>query len=161
MSAAVGLAVDTSEFRARFERAQRQIHGEIMSALERTVRLAAQYAKIPSGTYQGQSAVYVSRTGQLRSSISTYVIGGLSGDYVGSVVANAKQARFMEFGTKAHPITARRKSFLRFQVAGVTMFRRSIMHPGTKARPFMRAAQERTIPFFEGLVAEAFVRAFL
>ncbi len=47
---------------------------------------------------------------------------------------------FIESGTRAHLITARRATFLRFQVGGTTMFRRSVNHPGTRARPFMALA---------------------
>jgi hypothetical protein len=57
-----------------------------------------------------------------------------------SVSSFAPHARFIEAGTKAHRITARRANFLRFEVNGQTMFRRSVWHPGTKARPFLALA---------------------
>lgn len=49
-------------------------------------------------------------------------------------------ARFIDSGTRAHVITATRAKFLRFQMNGETMFRRSVNHPGTKARPFVALA---------------------
>jgi len=138
------------------------MHGEIMSALERTVRLASTYAKVPDGTtYEGWSGKFTSRTGELRSSIKTFVVGGITMGYVGSVVAYARHAAMVEYGTKPHVIAARRKKFLRFEVGGNVLFRRAVNHPGTFPRPFMRAAQLKAQPFFEDLIAEAFVRAFL
>lgn len=45
-------------------------------------------------------------------------------------------AHLVEFGTRRHRITAKPGSAMRF--AGVTVH--SVLHPGTRARPFMRPA---------------------
>lgn len=52
----------------------------------------------------------------------------------------APHAGWINDGTKPHRITARRTQFLKFQMNGTTMFRRSVYHPGTKARPFIALA---------------------
>lgn len=50
-------------------------------------------------------------------------------------------AVFLEGGTRPHLIEARGGA-LRFTVNGVTLFRRSVNHPGTAPRPFMHQARE-------------------
>lgn len=49
----------------------------------------------------------------------------------------SNHAGFIDGGTRPHFIAARRATFLRFQMNGVTMFRRSVNHPGTRPRPFV------------------------
>lgn len=76
-------------------------------------------------------------TGALRNSITERV-----GDLEGEVAANAKHARFVECGTDPHEITPRRKQALRFVQNGRVVFASRVMHPGTKARPFMGTAAD-------------------
>lgn len=60
---------------------------------------------------------------------------------VGTVSTRVKYAHFVHDGTDPHRITARRPhGMLMFQVDGVLIWRRSVMHPGTRARPFLRRA---------------------
>jgi len=47
-----------------------------------------------------------------------------------------KHALFIEYGTRPHPIIARRRRALRFVVNGQTLFRRKVMHPGTRPYKF-------------------------
>jgi len=49
-----------------------------------------------------------------------------------------KVARFMEHGTKPHPIEARRKPFLRFKYRGQWVSKKKVFHRGTRAYLFMR-----------------------
>lgn len=52
----------------------------------------------------------------------------------------AKHARWLEFGTPAHTIRARKKKALSFIAGGRRITRRSVRHPGTRAYRFMWAA---------------------
>jgi len=83
------------------------------------------------------TALFNDVTGGLRKSITERV-----GDLEGEVAANAKYARFVECGTDPHEIKPKRKQALRFVQNGRVVFARSVMHPGTKARPFMGTAAD-------------------
>jgi hypothetical protein len=87
----------------------------------------------------------------------------------GTVAGNFGRVRaegaavFLENGTKAHTITARNGGMLRFFVNGQALFRRSVRHPGTRARPFMAEAArhgDRVIEYAaEIYISEAIARA--
>lgn len=62
----------------------------------------------------------------------------------GEVVNRAKYAAAVHDGAKPHIIRARRKKALRFEVGGKVVFARAVRHPGTKGRPWLREAAERT-----------------
>jgi hypothetical protein len=52
-------------------------------------------------------------------------------------------AHFLEWGTRPHRIEARNGQALRFMVNGQVIYRRSVNHPGTAPRPFLRHARDR------------------
>ena len=52
-------------------------------------------------------------------------------------------ARFLEYGTSPHAITADEKKALKLYPLG-DVFRRSVNHPGMAAQPFMRPAFDET-----------------
>ena len=57
------------------------------------------------------------------------------------VYSAKKTAHFLEWGTRAHEIVARRKKFLRFKTAeGKVVYRRRVWHPGTDQTQFLRTA---------------------
>ena len=47
-----------------------------------------------------------------------------------------KYASFIEYGTRPHPIIARRRRALAFVVNGQMLLRRKVMHPGTRPYKF-------------------------
>lgn len=53
-------------------------------------------------------------------------------------------ARFIEQGTKAHDIKARRKTVMRFEANG-TIFARKVHKPAQGARPFLEPAAEAAL----------------
>lgn len=57
----------------------------------------------------------------------------------GMVDNSQPEARWLEFGTRAHPIPAKAKA-LRFTVNGSIVFRRTVMHPGERAEKLMAVA---------------------
>jgi phage gpG-like protein len=58
------------------------------------------------------------------------------------VGTNVDYAAAVEFGTKAHVIKPRKKSYLSFKINGVWVRAKQVNHPGTKAQPFMFPAFE-------------------
>lgn len=61
----------------------------------------------------------------------------------GQVYNTAPYAQMVHNGTRAHTISARRPGgFLRFTIAGITYFRRSVRHPGSRPNPWMRKAAQ-------------------
>lgn len=81
------------------------------------------------------TTLFKDQTGKTRGSIK-----GTVGLRTGKVVARGA-ARVLESGTRAHTITARSGGMLRFSMGGTTVFRRTVHHPGTKARPFLMQAR--------------------
>ncbi len=152
--------IDGNPYRKSMSGAQARFDALLMHALKRTAELAASYAK--------QSRLYKSHTYGLRASIKGLVVGGMGGTSGGMpmarIMATAPYAQFVEGGTQAHYIpgffTPGRSKILRFVQNGVVRFAKRVYHPGTKPRPFMQEARDRTMPIFERLVGEAFVRAF-
>jgi len=55
-------------------------------------------------------------------------------------------ARFLEGGTRAHDIRARKAKFLVFQSGANTIRARKVHHPGTKATHWLTAAGQSAIP---------------
>ena len=90
--------------------------------------------------------------GRLKQSIHPeFTIGSLNvaippnGAVVGTNVIYASD---IEFGTKAHTITPKNKSVLRWYKNGAFYFSKSVRHPGTKAYPFMNPAAESEMARF-------------
>jgi len=61
----------------------------------------------------------------------------------GGVEATADYAAPVHQGSRAHRINARPGGSLRFEWHGRVVFRQSVWHPGTAARPFLRNAMRR------------------
>ena len=61
----------------------------------------------------------------------------------GRVYNDANYAAAVHDGTRAYIIRARRKKALRFEIDGTVIFRKSVKHPATKGRPWLRDAAER------------------
>lgn len=141
-------SMDSKAFIASMKAARSALSAHVVTALGRASTLAASYAKI--------TTLYRSRTGTLRSSIQHAVKSPITAQ----TTANARHARWIEEGTKAHVIRPKRRRVLRFEQNGVTRFARRVYHPGTKPRPFMQRARDRVEPFFDRLCREAVDRMF-
>ncbi|QHB37330.1 hypothetical protein I5G58_gp028 [Mycobacterium phage BirdsNest] len=61
----------------------------------------------------------------------------------GGVENNADYAAPVHEGSRPHRITARNAEALHFFWHGREVFRRSVWHPGTRSRPFLRNAARR------------------
>lgn len=82
-------------------------------------------------------------TGNLRAHHRMSVVD-LKTRVKGEVLNDAKYAEAVHDGTSSHTIKAKKKKALRFTINGEIVFARSVRHPGTKARPWLREAAERT-----------------
>lgn len=105
------------------------LHGAIREGLALAVEETEAQAK---GT-----DLFHDQSGKTRASIRHEIHGDRAWVQAGGA------ARFLENGTPPHVISARRTSALRFRVNGQTLFRRTVQHPGTAERPFMRQARDR------------------
>jgi len=108
---------------------QAGIHQAAALALRQAVKVAEADAR--------STTLFTDRTGRTRASIRSETFAGRGW------VEAGRAARFLEYGTRPHIIAARNAGTLAFRVNGQMVFRRSVMHPGTSERPFMRHARER------------------
>lgn len=95
------------------------------------------------------------RTGRLRQSIKIDV----HQDRI-VIGPHTEYAAFVEFGTKPHVIRPKGKKALSFFVGGQRITVKSVNHPGTRAKPFVRPAFEDWVDTLGALVAEANVKRF-
>lgn len=83
------------------------------------------------------------RTGNLRRAVFSKLV-----DEQNAVVGVGKEApyaRFVNDGTRPHTITAVNARALRFTIGGQVFFRKSVNHPGIRAREFMEQGLANTI----------------
>lgn len=86
-----------------------------------------------------------SKTGNLRKGLKKKYSKKATG---GTVTSNAPHSHLIEFGTKPHKIAVKGKKVL----SDGSILGKEVMHPGSKARPFLQPAyyQERS-NYIEGL----------
>jgi hypothetical protein len=91
---------------------------------------------------------FTDRTGALTRSIHSEPVEGtfLGNDLSVQVVADTPYAKFVEEGTRAHPIEARRAKVLRYHQNGRLMFRKRVRHPGTRPYRYLQGALDRLFP---------------
>ena len=81
-----------------------------------------------------------------KASYSSSVSAERNGTVVGHVGNPLPQARWREFGTKAHDIGAKSGKPLAFQMKGHSVIVSSVHHPGEKKRPIMRPSVKALRP---------------
>jgi hypothetical protein len=109
---------------------------------EREINDLLQQAASEGAAYAKQNAPY--RTGRLMESIGYDVQDGEI-----SIFATAPYAPYVEYGTKGpYTITAKNAQALKFQIGGRTVFAKSVVHPGNKARPFLRPGLDHAMRVF-------------
>lgn len=137
------IRVNSSAFVKSMKKARSRLAQRIYNVVVRTAKMASTYAKATN--------LFEDRTGKLRASIrptQTSVFGA-------RVTADAKHARWIHDGTRAHTIRARRSKALRFVQDGQVRFARSVYHPGTAPRPFLSEAGELVETMFDRLCTDA------
>lgn len=82
------------------------------------------------------------KTGKLKASIDSRLVPSIGRGYNVEVFASAPYAQFHHDGTKGpYPIVPKSPGgVLVFQVGGVTVFTRRVMHPGVRANRFLLEA---------------------
>lgn len=89
------------------------------------------------------------KTHHLERSITAVAPAWAGGMVTAAWGTNVPYAKPVEFGSKAHVITARNKPFLHFKGSRGWVRKKSVNHPGTKKRPYMKPSYEyirTTIP---------------
>lgn len=85
------------------------------------------------------------KTGTLRRSIVGTPVQDRGGVFSAQWGTNIPYAKHHEYGTKPHTIAARRKKALSFTWNGKRVAYRSVNHPGTTGRFYMKAGREEAI----------------
>jgi hypothetical protein len=102
---------------------------EVTNLCRKIVNQATIDAPVDTGFLRGQHSMSVN---VLRTQVR------------GTVVNRAKYAASVHDGSGPHIIRARKKRALRFESGGKVIFARSVRHPGTRGRPWLVEAAERT-----------------
>jgi len=111
------------------------------------------------------------RTGNLARSIRLGTVTPTSAVVQAGGLQNVGYAGFVEFGTRPHVIVPRNRKALRFaasaagrrltgspRVGAAVVFAKRVMHPGTKAQPFLRQGAANALT--KSGLADILVRAW-
>jgi HK97 gp10 family phage protein len=115
------------------------LEGKVADCVQKAVRDVEAQAK-------ARAAV---DTGAMKSSIT----GRMTGRFSGEVAPHVEYAIFVEYGTRAHVITAKNAGALYWPGAAHPV--KSVNHPGTAAQPFMRPAAEAVRGPFTSCIRQA------
>lgn len=149
----VVIEIDARKLLKMLVRAQHDLPPLAMKALGASVGIALREAR--------RSRAFEDRTKRLRQSIRRGG-SGYAGfmQFIAAGGKDAPYARFVESGTRAHTIRARRKPLLRFQVAGQWVSAKEVEHPGTLPAWFMRDAARTANVALLDMLHRAADRAF-
>lgn len=145
------VTVDTSELRAHAQRMRSKrlaVVPRTQLAVKKSAEDIAMIARMlaPVGPTERD---YAGNTTQLGGTLRGSIHVLTSSDGMSAIIdPAAPYARFVEFGTSGpYQIEGRHpKDFLWWEGTGHPVG--SVMHPSTKAQPFMRPAAEAVMPFF-------------
>lgn len=143
----IDIVFDASAFVVWLRRAGEQAQANARQTLGQGVALALEHARATQS--------FKDRTGELRKSLTR----GQKSTWVHFLKASAPHAKYVEDGTRPHRIEAKGRA-LRFVQHGAIRFRRSVNHPGTKARHFMDDAANVGARFLDWRMEDAIARAF-
>lgn len=137
--------VNEREANDSLRRVGKALQTAMVDSLKQVVDVAVSDAKATTLFKDGTG-----RGGRLRNKTRRAVV---SAEHI-QLRNDSPHAKFIEGGTSPHRIFPQggfsSRRFLRFKVAGSWVFARSVMHPGTAARPFMAEAAayaESVAPF--------------
>ena len=120
-----------------------QIKGvkELMARLEAIDDLGPLMRDLALTAVSEQKHLSPVKTGNLRRSINL----GRVTNTTAETIARAEYAAYVEYGTKPHEIRPRTSRVLAWKKGGKTIFARRVMHPGTRAQPFMIPGAQKAI----------------
>ena len=108
----------------------------LRAGIVQAINLTGRHSVADTAKAAKATAYWKDRSGETRASIRGEWLGSSAGGFVSA----GGMARFLENGTRAHEIWARRAKALRFVMNGQVVFRIMVHHPGTQPRPFMLVA---------------------
>lgn len=108
---------------------------------ERSMRLTMKKAVRNVRERARRDHAFVTRTGVLERAIDSDVQERPLVGYV-FVTRDAPYGKYVHEGTRPHEIRPRKKRALRWATGGGFVFAKNVMHPGTKADPFLKNALE-------------------
>jgi hypothetical protein len=117
--------MDASDCLRNLKTVERRVADAARIGMQQVVRVAYHAAV---GT-----TLFKDRTGELRGTINIVDKGA----YWKRLVAPAKHAAPINYGSKPHVIRAKNFPFLRFVIGGRVIYARKVNHPGTTRRGFM------------------------
>jgi hypothetical protein len=137
-----GYSIDSSEVRhlaLDLSKAPASVRAKAPAAVKRTLFAIEGSAKAGAPV----------DTGHLVNSIGTDV----DGDGMGGVVGpTASYGDVIEYGSQPHIIRPIHGQFLKFTIAGHTIFAREVHHPGTAPQPYLGPAFDKHVPTLERLL---------
>jgi hypothetical protein len=117
-------------------------HDHFLAGNQRLVSSAEELAGRHALQYVQQHSEFHRRSGKLQDK-TAYRVVKTSGGKILRISNPLPYAAAIDTGSKAHRITARNASVLRFvSRSGVLMFRRSVWHPGTRPYKFLYNATD-------------------
>ncbi len=147
MASAIQVRIDARDLGDRVQRTIVALNRNVRDGLKFAATIVADRAKT-STLFRGRG-----QGAGLRGSIrpqepqGSFEAGTLSVDVTAGGLGGVSYARHVEFGTSGpYEITPKRKSALAFPLrgrAGLVIVKR-VMHPGNRARPFMRTALDES-----------------
>jgi len=131
------MITNLGELRAAHKRIIESTHAAICFSLHQGLREAKLHVRTKASFRHRSGKVAGGTRGKFRRLASGAVM---------RITNKAPHAKFLEFGTRPHRITAKPGKMLRFFLRGggssALMFRKSVMHPGTKPYRFLQAASK-------------------
>lgn len=115
---------------------------QLPEKFERSMRLTMKKAVRNVREKARREHAFVTRAGVLERAIDSDVQERPLVGYV-FVTNDAPYGKYVHEGTRPHEIRPRRKKALRWATGGGFVFAKSVMHPGTKADPFLQNALDR------------------
>jgi hypothetical protein len=135
----ITLRSDLQKLHAALKAKPLEIVNALTGRLNRVMEMLASY--IVREKLSGQ--MLRRRTGILAGSVHT-IPATIQGTQIKAGVRSSEgpafYGRVLEEGSRAHQIFAVKSRALAFVMNGKQVFARSVMHPGTAARPFMRSS---------------------
>ncbi len=122
---------------------------ELVEASSEAIRVALETAKRFGVLRVSQTTKR--RTGRLLDSFQEVQLSATKG----KLFNLAPYARYVNDGTPAHMIRAKKARCLRFESGGRIVFRQAVHHPGTKARPFEQPAANAGEVAMTGMLRQA------
>jgi dihydroorotase-like cyclic amidohydrolase len=144
----IAVHIDSSGFTRWIRRAGTTFESLVSRAFASGVKAALDHAR--------STTSFKDQSGDLRKTLTS----GRKSEWHRFIKAPAKYALFVEEDTKAHRIEAKRARALRFVQAGQVRFARSVWHPGTKGKHFMRDAGQAGEDALQASMRRAAATAF-